>query len=146
MAYNTDELEKEALKLIVDKKLFFITDVVALMACDRQTFYNHKLDKLDSIKEALAKNKVEVKNSLRKKWHDSDNPTTQVALYKLISEDDERKKLSQQYHDVTTDGDKLSTTVNVFSGMSDEQLDALGAELGAIINENRQSNSEPSSE
>lgn len=144
--YSPAKLEADALKLIETKNLFFLSDIIAYLPCSRATFYELKLDKSDSIKEALEKNRVNTKNSLRRKWHDNDSATTQVALYKLIADEDERKKLSQQYHDVTSDGEKLSPVTNVFTGMSEDQLDALGAELSAIVNNRQQSTSERDSE
>lgn len=111
MAFDTKKLEKQALELIQSKRLFFIEDVVAFLPCTKGTFYNHKLHELDSIKTALETNIIEVKSSMRNKWYKSDNATLQVALMKLLASDVERKKLSQQYHDLTTGGDKLPTPI-----------------------------------
>ena len=75
MAYDTKELEKKAIEAIAKHRLFFISDVAPMIGISRQTFYDHGLDKLDDIKEALTKNRIEVKSSLRSKWYQSDNPT-----------------------------------------------------------------------
>ena len=93
MAYKTSELEKKALEAIKKHKLFFIEDIVAYLPCDKSTFYNHKLHELDTIKDALEKNKVEVKTSMRSKWYKSDNPTLQMGLYKLIGTEQEAERL-----------------------------------------------------
>lgn len=93
MAYKTAELEKKALEAIEKHKLFFIEDIVAYLPCDKSTFYNHKLHELDTIKDALEKNKVEVKTSMRSKWYKSDNPTLQMGLYKLIGTEQEAERL-----------------------------------------------------
>lgn len=97
MAYNTEELEQKALEVIERHRLIFITDVPAMMGISKQTFYNHGLDELDTIKEAIFATRVRVRNSLRSKWYNSENPTLQLALYKLTSTDDELKKLAMQY-------------------------------------------------
>ena len=55
----------------------------------------------DFIKEELEKNRVAIKANLRKKWYDSDNATLQIALMKLISTDDERRKISNTFIDKT---------------------------------------------
>jgi len=74
-----------------------------------------------NIKEAIKKNRVKTKNSLKAKWYRSDNATLQVALYKLISDDDERKKLSQTYNDVTTNGEKINISLVEFVGNDNDQ-------------------------
>ena len=45
----------------------------------------------------LFKNKVNLKVSLRSKWYNSDAPTLQLALMKLVASDEERKALSTSY-------------------------------------------------
>jgi len=108
MAYKTKDLEKQALKAIEKYKLFFIEDIVSYLPCSRQTFYTHQLDKLDSIKEALQKVKTDIKVSMRSKWYKSENATLQISLMKLISSEDERKRLSQTYNDLTTNGNDIN--------------------------------------
>jgi hypothetical protein len=44
----------------------------------------------------LEKNKVQVKIGLRKKWYENDNPTCQIALYKLIANEDEGDRINSQ--------------------------------------------------
>ena len=51
MAYKTEELEKQSLEAIEKYKLFFIDDVVSYLPCSTATFYNHKLEELETIKE-----------------------------------------------------------------------------------------------
>jgi hypothetical protein len=78
------------------------------LPCCRATFYNLGLDKLDTIKDALEQNKIETKNSMRAKWYKSDNATLQIALMKLISSDEERRKMSQNYNEMSgRDGEEL---------------------------------------
>jgi hypothetical protein len=116
MAYDTKELEKKAIEAIAKHRLFFISDVAPMIGISRQTFYDHGLDKLDDIKEALTKNRIEVKSSLRSKWYQSENPTLQLALMKLISTDEELKKLAMQYTESKNTHDmKLHT-------LSDDQV------------------------
>ena len=100
MAFKTKDLHKQALKIIKEKKLFFIEDVVAFMPCTKGTFYSHfpiDSEMMAEIREELDRNKVAVKSSLRKKWYESKNATLQIALMKLISTDEERKKISNTY-------------------------------------------------
>lgn len=108
MSYDKKELERTALDAIELNKLVFIDDVCTYLPCSRATFYNKELDKLDSIKEALVNNKLKMKNALRRKWYDSDNATVQIALYKILSDEDELRRLAGQYIDHTTGGDKFT--------------------------------------
>jgi len=99
MAYKTEELLKQAIEAIDKHKLFFISDVVAYVACSRSTFYEMGLDKSDNIKEALLKVKTDLKVSMRSKWYKSDNPTLQMGLMKLISTEEELRKLSMNHQE-----------------------------------------------
>ena len=116
MAYDTNELEKKAIEAIEKHRLFFITDVPPMIGISTSTFYLHELEKSEAIKEALTKNRIEVKSSMRSKWFKSENPTLQLALMKLISTDEEIKRLAMQYTESKNTHDvKLHT-------LSDEQV------------------------
>lgn len=100
MAFKSKDLLAKSLKVIKEKKLFFIDDVVSFLPCTRMTFYNHfPLDspEMEQIKAALEENRVAIKTSMRNKWYNSNNPTLQIALMKLICTDEERKKISNNY-------------------------------------------------
>ncbi len=94
MKYNTEELIQECLTAIEENNCLFIDDLIACVSFSKQTFYTHGLDEVDAIKDLLVKNRVIRKQGLRKKWYESDNPTTQIALYKLIGTDDEVERLN----------------------------------------------------
>lgn len=100
--------EQDIIKVIKDNRIFSILDVFAFYkGCSRGTFYNHGLDRLNSIKEAIDDNKVVTKQTLKQKWSKSSNPTLQIALYKSICTDEERKNLNQSYIDHSNDGEKF---------------------------------------
>lgn len=99
MAYDRNKLEQQALEAIEKHKLFFIADVVAYLPCVSSTFYDLQLEKSETIKAALTKVKTDIKVSMRSKWYKSENPTLQMGLMKLISTDEELKKLSMQYNE-----------------------------------------------
>ena len=96
MAYDKDTLIKQSIEAIDKHNLFFIQDVIAYLPCSSVTFYNQELEKVESIKEALNENKVKVKNALRRKWFENDQPTTQIALYKLLANREELIALTNQ--------------------------------------------------
>lgn len=105
MAYKTEELERLSVDAIKQHKLFFIEDIVAYLPCTKPTFYEHKLNESNAIKEALTEVKTNLKVSMRSKWYRSENPTLQLALMKLLSNDEELRKLSMQ-HNVTEEAEK----------------------------------------
>jgi len=96
MAYKTSELEAKALEVISKNRLVFIHEVASFMGISKVTFYEHKLNELNSIKQAIDLNKETIKAGLRKKWYNSENATVQIALYKLIGTDEETAKINSQ--------------------------------------------------
>ena len=107
MAYKTSELKRQALKAIDKHKLFHIEDVVAFIPCGKTAFYEHFPNETNDRKEiddALTKNKVEVKSSMRSKWYKSNAPALQLALYKLIATNEERRALSMNSIEHTGEG------------------------------------------
>jgi len=93
MAYDGKELLKQSLKIIETEEVVFIEELVSYLPCDKKTFYTHKLHENPDIKAAMTKNKVSKKAKLRKKWFDSENATLQVALYKLLANEEELERL-----------------------------------------------------
>ena len=123
VTYEANELEKLALALIDAKGLVFIDEVCVYLPCNRATFYNKGLDKLDTIRDALTKNRVSKKLALRSNWEESTNATLQMGLYKLLATPEELAALSMQHIDHTTKGDKMPTTIIRFVGTDDGDTD-----------------------
>lgn len=100
--------EKLALKIIEDEPdIAFVEELASYMNISRATFYNHALDKLDSIKESLEVRRTHIKKELRAKWRHSDNTTQQVILYKLLATEDEWKRIQSSRLDIVSDGEKV---------------------------------------
>lgn len=105
MRYSKKKLEELALKAIKEEKLTWHDEVVAFLPCSRATYYNKGLDKLDTIKAAIDNNKIEMKAKMKHKWFNSDNATLQIALMKMIANEEEYDKLNtskQQIQQETT--------------------------------------------
>ena len=76
--------ENAILKVIKDRKLMRFDHIFGhFTGCSRATAYNHGLDKLDSIKEALEKNRAKGVDYLLQKWIAGDNSTLQIAAMPL---------------------------------------------------------------
>jgi hypothetical protein len=129
MAYDTNKLYEQAVKAIKENNLFFIEDVVALLPCSKPTFYDHipvNSNEFNNLKELIEENRVSEKLKLRKKWSESDNATLQMGLMKLITTDEERKRLATSYMETnqkhtTVDLSELSTDDIVNLLKDDEQ-------------------------
>ena len=114
--YNRTKIYQQALDLIDKKKLFFIEDVVTLLPISKQTFYDYfkvDSDELDTIKELLDKNKIEIKNGLRNKWYNGNNPLTQMALYKLIGTEEEYHRIAS----TKTENKNINIERPIFNGL-----------------------------
>jgi len=94
MAYNKQYLIDTALKAIKANDLVYLDEVFAFVPYSKALFYSKKLEQLDDIKKAINTNKIKIKSGLRKGWRKSDNPSLQIALYKLIGTDDETDRLN----------------------------------------------------
>lgn len=97
MAYDKQKVFEQAKEAIIKHKLFFIDDIIAFIPIAKSTFYEWKLEQSEELKELLETNRTELKVSMRSKWYKSNAPALQMALMKLICNDDERKMLAMQY-------------------------------------------------
>jgi hypothetical protein len=116
MAYDRIKIYQQAQELIKTKKLFFIEDVITLLPISKQTFYEFfkvESNELDTIKELLDKNKIEVKNGLRNKWYNGNNPLTQMALYKLIGTEEEYHRIAS----TKTENKNINIEKPIFNGL-----------------------------
>ena len=96
MAYSKKKLEELALKAIKEHKLTWHDEIIAFLPCNKGTYYNKKMNELDSLKDAILHNRLSMKAKLKKKWFESDNPTLSIALMKMIANDEEWDKLNTQ--------------------------------------------------
>ena len=131
MGYDTNELERKAIEAIKEHGVIYIEEVCAYLPCSRATFYNHGLDKLDTIKEALEDSRIIKKAELRKKWERSENATLNISLYKLLANEEELMRLSVQKIQQET---KQETKHSIdFGKLTDEQLDDYLRHTQAIL-------------
>lgn len=117
MVYTAAALEKKALKAIKTHNLVFMAEVYVFAGFCKQTFYNHGLDELDSIKDALEANRINLKSGMRNLWYTSENATLQVAAYKLIGSEEEADRLSntkQKLEHSGKDGGPIETKQYIF--------------------------------
>lgn len=103
MKYTKSELEEIALKAIDKFNILFLDEIAAHLPVSRATFYNKKLHEAESIREAIEDKRILTRQAMKKKWYDSDHPTLQIALYKLICPPEELERIAggRQKHDVS---------------------------------------------
>lgn len=111
MAYSRKRLFEQAMQVLEERNLFFVEDLVAFLPCDRATFYRkfpQGCDECDTIKRALETNKVRTKSAIRHRLFNMDNPTAQLALYRMIATPEERDAISTTKTDITSGGEKIT--------------------------------------
>lgn len=109
MANDKKKIFEQAKEVIVKHKLFFIEDIVAFLPISKPTFYDYYKvgsNEINELKELLEVNRVSLKVSMRSKWYNSNSPALQMALMKLISNEEELRKLSMTHIE-----EKNTTTV-----------------------------------
>ena len=97
MAYTKKEKEailKKAIKVAKDKKLCFMHYVAAYLPISNGTFYKWKCNEMEELKDVLEENAILKKTKLLGQWEESTNATLQIALFKLLANDEERKILA----------------------------------------------------
>jgi hypothetical protein len=116
MKYNKEKLFEQAKQAVLKNNLIFIEEIVSFLPCSKQTFYDYfplGSDELDELKAIIEDNTINIKSGLRNKWYESDNPTLQIALYRLTSREDEHKKLNQTYTDITSKNEKIDNKFEI---------------------------------
>jgi len=116
MKYNKEKLFEQAKEAALKNNLIFIEEIVSFLPCSKPTFYEYfPLDsnELNELKAIIEDNTINIKSGLRNKWYESDNPTLQIALYRLTSREDEHRKLNQTYTDITSKNEKIDNKFEI---------------------------------
>jgi hypothetical protein len=124
MAYDKEAMYKQVLDVIKEHKLKHFDYIEGFVSPCTKTLYDlfpTKSDELHAIKRELDKNKISSKTKLRNNWEDSENPTLQIAAFKLIASDSERRALSTNWTELETEHKNLPD----LSNLTYEQLLAL---------------------
>ena len=114
MAYDkakTDKYKNELLQVIKEKKIAFFDHSFAFTSFSRRTAYDYGLHEMHDIKDQIDDNRVKAKNYLLNKWISSDNPTLQLAAFRLLSVSEEHRLLNQNYTDHTTNGKEIASNL-----------------------------------
>jgi len=98
MGKTKEQHETEVLEVIIKNKIMKVSHIFQHYTDLKSAqFYNLELEKSEAIKEQIRLNRTKAVSYLLNKWIASDNATLQISAFKVVCEDDERKKLSMQY-------------------------------------------------
>lgn len=118
MAYNKQEMIEQCLKVIEENqvitKIQYIFPSVPFCSA---TFYNHGLEKMESIKKALEVNRLKEKLFIFNKLRENKNVLGLIAYLKLIADPEEYDRLNTQKLDHSNKGEKFD-----FNPMSDDEF------------------------
>lgn len=112
--YDKKEIFEKAKKAIVEQDLTAIAYVVAFLPCGMSTFYEFfpaGSDEMEILRGLINDNKVNLKVKLLKIWNESDNATLQLARFRLLADDDEHRRLNQQY--ISQESRNINTDVDL---------------------------------
>ena len=93
MAYDKEKIFEDSKKIIVDKELIFMSELMSYIPCDTSTFYiwfPDKSDKLETLKRLIQLNKTDLKRRLRVKMEKDGKSADNIVLYKLAGTKEER--------------------------------------------------------
>lgn len=94
MAYDKDQIIEQALEVIDKEECTSIQEILLYLPISSATFYGWELEKLESLKKAIEKQKVRLKKGMRRNWRNSDNPTLQIAEFKLMANSEELEAIT----------------------------------------------------
>jgi len=104
MAYNQEQILQECIEAIEREGLCFFDEIACFVKPDLSSLYNWDFHELDVIKNGLRKNKVAAKRKMKRNWQREDAaPALQIAVYKLMADDDEFNKLTTSKSDIKAD-------------------------------------------
>ena len=130
MAYSKKEKEDllaKAIKAATDNSLYFIEEIVAYLPISNVTFYEWKFNESNELKGIIEENKIKTKTKLRNNWAESSNATLNIALYKLIGSNEERRILADREETVTPEMDIPKDIDNLTPQQIDEFYNKLRA-------------------
>lgn len=120
MGKSKEQHETDILKVIIKNKIMRIDHIFShYVDLKSSQFYNLELEKSESIKEAIKINKSKAVSYMLNKWVGSNNATLQISAFKVLCEDEDRKKLSMQFVESENKHELKEFTVKVIDNNPD---------------------------
>ena len=118
------QLEENCITLIEKRNITFVDELFIFSDVQPSIFFDYELNKSQKIKDQIEINRSKLKKELREKWLESTNATLNVALYKLVCSEEERKSLSSssstknaQTNDICTQEEYLKSLKEMSEGL-----------------------------
>ncbi len=99
MAYDYEELEKQAIALIEEHSLFSLLQVIGFLSISSSTFYNYGLEKSNGIRDAIRKSKSKEFVEAFKRLKGNESAAAQIATCKVLGDQDIRDALNGKIED-----------------------------------------------
>ena len=88
------EMEAELLDIIERENIVMYSHCFGYSSFSEGTAYNHELQKLETIKSAIKKNRANEKVGMIKDWKYNTSPAVQIARYRLMADEEELRLLT----------------------------------------------------
>lgn len=88
-------LEEQCLEIVKEQNVLTMSGIAAFLPFEFERFLEYKLDGSKVLKKAIEENRALTKQQLMLQWlKPNASPTCQIALFKLLASDEERKVMS----------------------------------------------------
>lgn len=92
--------EEQCLELIKDNNVLTIDGIAAFLPFSLDVFYEYRLNESEVLRNAIEENRALTKQQLMLQWlRPNASPTCQIALFKLLASDEERKVMGTSKKD-----------------------------------------------
>ncbi len=93
-------LEEQCLDIIKEQNVLTVEGIAAFLPFSLEKFYDYKLDESKILLDAISENRFATKQQLMIQWlKPNASPTCQIALFKLLASDEERKVMTSSKKD-----------------------------------------------
>ena len=120
--WTSETLYERAKQVIIENNLFFIDDVCAFIPCSESTFYSYipaNSNELNSLKALITENVIKTKKIIRANLlANKDNPTAQIAAYRMIASQLERYHLNATADKDAEDVAKMTQEYDLSKGIN----------------------------
>lgn len=118
--------EEQCLELIKDNNVLTMDGIAAFLPFSLDMFYEYGLDDSETLKNAIKENRALTKQQLMLQWlRPNASPTCQIALFKLLASDEERKVMGTSKKDES--GKEKNSTQEAYL----KSLEEMGKEADA---------------
>jgi hypothetical protein len=91
---SVEEMEIELLDIIERENIIMYSHCFGFASFSMSNAYNYELEKLESIKSAIKKNRANEKVGMIKDWKYNTSPAVQIARYRLMADEEELRLLT----------------------------------------------------